>query len=172
MYLCNIYFPGGSMVRNLPAKREMQVQSLGQEDPLEMEMATLSSILAWETPWTEEPGGLQSVKSQRVRPNWACGTYVHATPGWQSLGGCRLWGCTQLDTTEVTSQHQTLRGTPGVSTIVHCGAGFPLFTVFLWEAGQSGPAVFGRQSRWSLRRVSDRSRTFTQVLLLVGGLQA
>ena len=46
MYLCNIYFPGGSMVRNLPAKQEMQVQSLGQEDPLEMEMATLSSILA------------------------------------------------------------------------------------------------------------------------------
>ena len=56
-------------------------------------MATHSSVLAWRT------------------------------PGWQSLGGCRLWGCTQLDTTEVTSQHQTLRGTPGVSTIVHCGVG-------------------------------------------------
>ena len=42
---------------------------LGRADPLEVEMATLSSILAWETPWTEEPGGLQSVKSQRVRPN-------------------------------------------------------------------------------------------------------
>ena len=44
--------------------RETQVQSLGQEDPLEKEMATHSSILAWEIPWTEEPGGLQSLKSQ------------------------------------------------------------------------------------------------------------
>ena len=52
------------MVKNLPAKQEM-VQSLGQEDSLEEEMATISSILAWEIPWTEEPGGLQSVGSQK-----------------------------------------------------------------------------------------------------------
>ena len=47
--------------------QEMGVRSLGQEDPLEKEMATHSSILAWEIPWTEEPGGLQSMGSQRVR---------------------------------------------------------------------------------------------------------
>ena len=47
--------------------QEMQVPSLGQEDALEKEMSTHSSILAWEIPWTEEPGGLQSVGSQRVR---------------------------------------------------------------------------------------------------------
>ena len=47
----------------------MQVRSLGQEDPLEQEMATHSSVLAWEIPWTEEPGGLQSTRSQRVRHN-------------------------------------------------------------------------------------------------------
>ena len=46
---------------------EMQVQSLGQEDPLEEEMATHSNILAWRMPWTEEPGGLQFMGSQRVR---------------------------------------------------------------------------------------------------------
>ena len=46
------------MVKNPPAEQEMSVQSLGQEDPLEKEMATHSSILAWEIPWTEEPGGL------------------------------------------------------------------------------------------------------------------
>ena len=46
---------------------ETQVQSLGGEDPLEKEMATHSSILVWEIPWTEEPGGLQSIRSQRVR---------------------------------------------------------------------------------------------------------
>ena len=59
-------FSGGSMVKNLPAKQETQVESLGQEDPLEKEMATPSSILAWETPSTEEPGGLQSMELQRV----------------------------------------------------------------------------------------------------------
>ena len=47
--------------------QEMGVRSLGQEDPLEKEMATHSSILAWEIPWTEEPGGLQSMGSQGVR---------------------------------------------------------------------------------------------------------
>ena len=50
----------GSAVKNLPAMQDMPVQSLGQDDPLEREMATHSSILAWESPQTEEPGGLQS----------------------------------------------------------------------------------------------------------------
>ena len=47
------------------------VQSLGWEDPLGEEMATYSSILVWKSPWTEEPGGLQSMESQRVKPSWA-----------------------------------------------------------------------------------------------------
>ena len=55
------------MVKSLPAKQEMQVQSLGQADPLEKKMATHSSTLPWEIPWTEEPGGLQSMGLQRVR---------------------------------------------------------------------------------------------------------
>ena len=55
------------MVTNLPAMQETQVRSLGQEDPLEKEMATHSSILAWRIPWTEEPGRLQSMGSQKVR---------------------------------------------------------------------------------------------------------
>ena len=57
------------MVKHLPAMRETQVQSLGQEDPLEKEMATHLTILAWRIPWTEEPAGLQSVGSQRVGHN-------------------------------------------------------------------------------------------------------
>ena len=56
-------------VKSLRAMRETQVQSLGREDPLEKEMATHSSILAWKSPWVEEPGGLQSMGSQRVRHN-------------------------------------------------------------------------------------------------------
>ena len=59
-------FLGGSSVKNLPAMQEMEVQSLGWEDPREEEMATHSSILAWRIPWTEEPGGLKSIWSQRV----------------------------------------------------------------------------------------------------------
>ena len=57
------------MVKNLPAMQETQVQSLGWEDSLEKGMATHSSILAWRIPWTEEPGGLQSMGSQRVGHN-------------------------------------------------------------------------------------------------------
>ena len=63
-------FPGGSVVENLPAMQETQVRSLDQEDPLEKEMTTHSSILAWKIPWTEEPGGLQSMVSQGVGHNW------------------------------------------------------------------------------------------------------
>ena len=55
------------MAKNMPAMQEMWVESLGLEDPWENEMATHSSILAWEISWTEEPGGLQLVGLQRVR---------------------------------------------------------------------------------------------------------
>ena len=54
-------------VKNPPAMQKTWVQSLDWEDPLEKEMATHSSILAWGIPWTEEPGGLQSMGSQRIR---------------------------------------------------------------------------------------------------------
>ena len=58
--------PVAQMVKNLPAIQETQVRSLGWEDPLEEAMETHSSILAWRIQWTEEPGGLQSMGSQRV----------------------------------------------------------------------------------------------------------
>ena len=56
-------------VKNPPAMQETRVQSLGQEDPLEKEMATHCSNPAWKIPWTEDPGGLQSMGPQRVRYN-------------------------------------------------------------------------------------------------------
>ena len=59
-------------VKNLPAMQEIWVQFLGQEDPLEKEMATYSSILAWKIPWTEKPGRLQSMESQSIRQDWVC----------------------------------------------------------------------------------------------------
>ena len=62
-------FSGGSMVKNLPVMQELQeiqAQCLGQEDPLEKDMATHSSILTWRIPWTQEPGRLQSMGSHRL----------------------------------------------------------------------------------------------------------
>ena len=77
----NIGFPGGAAVKNLPVEteemQEMKFRSLGRKDPLEEKMATHSSILAWIISWTEEPGGLQSMGSQRVGHNWA---YGHTGP--------------------------------------------------------------------------------------------
>ena len=89
-------------------------------------LATHSSTLAWQIPWTEEPGGLQSMGSWRVGHDWApslslfnfmhCRRQWQPTPaflpgesqGWGSLVGCRLWGCTESDTTEATQQQQQL----------------------------------------------------------------
>ena len=65
------------MVKRLPAMQETWVWSLGQEDPLEKEMETHSSILAWKIPWTEEPGGPQSMGSQKVGHNWVTNTHTH-----------------------------------------------------------------------------------------------
>ena len=67
------------MVKNLPAMLKTGVRSLGQEDPLEKETATHSSILAWRIPWTEKHGGLQSIGSQRVRHNWVANTHALAS---------------------------------------------------------------------------------------------
>ena len=64
--LGDLGFPSASAVKNLPSMQETWVQSLGREDPLKEVMAAHASILAWRISWTDEPGGLQSVGSQRV----------------------------------------------------------------------------------------------------------
>ena len=70
-------FPGDSAVKNPPAMQETQVQSLDWQDPLEEEMATHSSILAWEIPWTEKPGRLQSMGSQSQTRLKRLSTHLH-----------------------------------------------------------------------------------------------
>ena len=77
--LCSRGFPGDSGVKNPPAMQETWVQSLAQEDPLEEGMATLSSVLGWEIPWTEESGGLPSIGLQRVGHDLAT-TAMFQTP--------------------------------------------------------------------------------------------
>ena len=70
-------FPGGSVVKSLPAMQETRVQSPGGEDPLEESTTTHSSILAWRISWTEEPGRLQSIGSQRVKHDSSDWAYTH-----------------------------------------------------------------------------------------------
>ena len=70
-------FPSGSDSKESACNEETRVQYLGQEDPQEKGMATHSSILAWEVPWTEKPGGLQSMRLQRVGLNWVADTSLH-----------------------------------------------------------------------------------------------
>ena len=95
-------------------------QFFGSQLSLEKAMATHSSTPAWKIPWTEEPGRLQSMGSRQVGHNWATSlslfTFMHWRRKWQptpvflpgesqgqgSLVGCRLWGCTESDTTEAT----------------------------------------------------------------------
>ena len=76
--------------------QEMQVRSLGGEDPLEKEMTTHSSILAWRIPWTEEPGGLQSMESQRVRNDWARKAKICVVPQMLHFRHHVLMKCTAL----------------------------------------------------------------------------
>ena len=65
------------MVENLPAMQQTQVRSLGWKDPLEKGIATHSSVLAWEIPWTEETGSLKSMGSQRVRHDWEANISIY-----------------------------------------------------------------------------------------------
>ena len=87
-------------VKNLPVVQETQVRSLGGEDPLEKEMANHSNILAWKSPWTEEPGGLQFMWLQRVGPTEWTNTglkgayYEQTVTTFPSVGytGLNIWG--------------------------------------------------------------------------------
>ena len=87
-------FPGGSLIKNLPTVQEMQetqIRSLSREDPLEEGLATHSSALTWRVPWAEEPGGLQSMGSQRVRHDGVTErTCTFSTPNLNFILNCSL----------------------------------------------------------------------------------
>ena len=70
IWLINVASPMAQWVKNVPAVQETRVPSLGRKDSLEKEMATHTNILAWRSPWPEEPGRLQSTRLQRVRHDW------------------------------------------------------------------------------------------------------
>ena len=113
-------FPDGSMVRIQLPMQETWVQSLGQEDPLEKGMATHSSLLAWRIPRTEDPGGLQSMGSQRVRYDWATNTH-------NSIKGLKTWLCVSFSVepgpcpkaAPLLSLH-SIFSLPGLATVQIC----------------------------------------------------
>ena len=91
-------------VKNLPAMQETwrsRFKSLGREVPLKEEMATHSRILAWRIPWTEEPGGLQSMGSQRVQHNLADSTHTLVCSSWPSLCGSSFFSLGEWQPTPV-----------------------------------------------------------------------
>ena len=95
-HYCQLFVtsPVAQMVKNLPAMQEIQVQFLGGEDPLEKGMATHSSILVWEIPRTEEPGGLQPMRLQRVRRDCVANTSLSGCLcGKEGLECCSLPSC-------------------------------------------------------------------------------
>ena len=97
-FLLNCYiFPGNSVGKNPPVIQETRVQSLDQEDLLEKGTATHSSVLAWKFPWTEEPGGLQAMGSQRTGHDLATKQqttkdYIYSNPISRQDHILRYWG--------------------------------------------------------------------------------
>ena len=151
------------VVKNLPANAgdiETQLQSLGREDPQEEEMATHSSILVWENPWTEEPVRLQSWGHKDLDTTEA--RQWHPTPvllpgkspGWSSLEGCSPWGRWGSDTTERLHFHFSL-------SCIGEGNGNPLQCSCLEnprDGGASWAAIYGVAQSWTqLKRLTSSS---------------
>ena len=107
------------MVKNLPAKQETQVQSLDREDPLELGMATHSSILAWSIPWTEEPGRLQAMGLQTVGHDWVINTNMYKT----TSHNCILWMKSIKLRKAVTCKAHTVRNVWGSQSHIRTFSG-------------------------------------------------
>ena len=136
------------MVKNLPAMQETRVQSMGQEDPVEKGMATHFSILAWRIPWTEEPGGLQYMGSQRVGHDWSdlvcMYTHTHNMKRASDLEICFVFipNCPE-GSTKRTSVHSGVRQVCVLSRV-------SLFATSWTVAYQAPPSMgFSRQECWS-----------------------
>ena len=150
------------IVKNLPAMWETRVQSLGRDDPLEKEMATHSSILAWKIPRAEEPGRLQSMGLQSVGHNWATNTFIfflvnYETWGWfgnpfpkhavgisweDSLGNCALKHCSFCLTPgkKYTHMHGTFKKSKeGIHLKME---DFPPFSGFTTSSSLGDPTLF------------------------------
>ena len=115
---CNGLPPVAQRLKRLPAMQETWVRSLGQEDPLEKEMAPHSSILAWRIPWTEEPGRLQSTGSQRLGHDWATSLHFALCNSTSLLRFWILFACVHVWL--IQPRGQCVGGRAQVVPCIHC----------------------------------------------------
>ena len=127
-------------VKNLPAMQETQVWSLGWEDPLEKRVATLSSILAWKIPWTEEPGRLQSMESQKVGHNWVTDFHLSALV-------MLLFTMAKINAHSATKRHYPIFLSLSQAGLLSYGMVFSLLASIL-EANASGRYRIQSASEW------------------------
>ena len=118
-------------VKHLPAMRETWVRSLGQEDPLEKEKATHSGTLVWKTPWTEKPGRLQSIGSQKIGHDWATSL---------SLSPVVIWGLNEVMAIRYNSAWKWL----SVLALKWCP--YPQVTFVISQPANPVPGSLGRES--------------------------
>ena len=120
-------------IERLPAMQESQVRSLGWEDPLEKEMATHPSILAWRIPWTEEPGRLQSTGSQRVGHDWAT-SHKH-TQSWSQEMNVSASGYLCLSTEVWTLGTNSIQESKDCIKMLHHGPYHASCRMAIWTGG-------------------------------------
>ena len=141
-------------VKHLPAVQESWVRSPGQEDPLEKGMATHSILHAWRTPWTEEPGGLQSMGLQRVRHDWATDRIKKAYCMYQALldSGYLQWRVKGTGHWYyILKEFKSLQEQVPIFEVCGLGIGFLRYEK-QWIASQLGPETMPSQElKWSER---------------------
>ena len=157
-------------VKNLPAMQETWVPSLGQEEPLEKGTATHPSILAWRTPRTEEPGGLQSIRSQRVRHDLATNTFTFTLPNKLTilLGGTRRWvdrwtekwNLSNLDERDSYCSHAQCIITHNVLFIPILIEYFLYVKRILWVKENRGIRIYSSKSHYNCRSLSTHIPTW------------
>ena len=157
-------------VKNPPAMQETQgmwFQSLGQEDTLQEEMATQSSILAWKIPWTEDPSGLQSTESQRVGHDWVTSLSLSSILAWRIPGTEEPGGLPYMGLHRVRHDWRDLAAATvaarNFSSSVHC-LGFRLF-IFGKDTTEAHlyrfPYIFSYFHRLGLKKWNYRWRFWT-----------
>ena len=154
-------------VKRLPAMQETWVRSLGQEDPLEEEMATHSSVLAWRIPWTEEPGRLQSMGLLRVGHDWTTSLSFYTTKYWNILNIDKvIWWNWDFpggsDNKEFTCRAEDLSSIPGSGRSPGEGNGHPL-----QYSGLENP--MGRGAWWAAVHGFTKSQTWLEWLTKSSG---
>ena len=163
-------------VKNLQETQETLVRSPGWEGPLEEEMMTQSSVLDWKTPWTEEPGGLQSMQSQRTRYDWATKRTQHTTwkgVKWRPLSRVRLFTTRGLYSPWNSPGQNTGVGSlsllQGIFPTQGLNPGLPHCTQILYQLSHKGSPRILQWVAYPFSSQSSQPRNRTWVSCIAGG---